>query len=217
MSARGALLAAHLPALVFVADVGRAGGRDLAAVARAAVDGGANAVQLRAKGAGRDTLLHLGVPLREATRGRALFFVNGDADIAVALGADGVHLPAHGTTVAQARAVAGDDVLISVAAHSLEEALAADSAGADAIQVGSVFASASHPGGATLGLDELRAICGAVRVPAIAVGGITPDNARDVMRAGAAGIAVIGAIMDAADPHGAARLLRDAIAVEART
>lgn len=126
--------------------------------------------------------------------------------------ADGVHLPESGPSIAEARARAGGALLISRAVHSIDAAVQAERDGADVLQLGTVFETASKPGAAPIGLDGVREVCGAMRIPVIAIGGITPANAPDVMRAGAAGVAVIGSILDAGDPRAAAEALRAAIA-----
>ena len=199
------------PALVLVTDSARLRGRALEDVVREAVLGGADVVQLREKGMPHDALVALGARVRDAIAGRALFFVNGDVDAAVALGADGVHLPEGGPAIADVRPRVGGHVLISRAVHSVEAALQAERDGADIVQLGTAFETASKPGRAPLGVDGVRAVCAAVRVPAIAIGGITAANAGGVLRAGATGVAVIGAIFDADDPRAAAAALRAAI------
>ncbi len=185
-------------------------------IVREAVTGGVNIVQLREKQLSHERRGAVGRRVRAAIDHRALFFVNGDIDAAIELRADGVHLPADAPDIAGARRRIGDTMLISVAAHSIDDAARAEAAGADILQIGTVFASASHPGDPTLGIAGLRAICAAVRVPVIAIGGITATNAGDVMLAGAAGVAVISAILDANDPHDASERLRAAISAPVR-
>lgn len=180
-------------------------------VVREAALGGVNAVQLREKHLAPIALVDLGLHVRDACTDRALFFVNADLGAALTLVADGVHLPEDGPSVAEARDRLGDRVLISRAVHSLDAAQRAEDEGADIVQAGTVFETASKPGAMTLGIHGLRAICEAVRVPVIAIGGITPDNAASVMAAGAAGVAVIGAIFDADDPRAAAAALHRAV------
>jgi thiamine-phosphate pyrophosphorylase len=150
--------------------------------------------------------------MRDAIAGRALLFVNGDVAAAVEIGADGVHFP---------ESMAGDAaptsaLLVSRAVHGVEAAIKAQRAGADLVQLCTVFETRSHPGVPTLGLDGLREACERVAAPVIAIGGITAANAAEVMAAGAAGIAVIGAIFDAADARAAAAELRAALAVAAK-
>ncbi|HEX5479551.1 MAG TPA: thiamine phosphate synthase [Dehalococcoidia bacterium] len=199
------------PALVLVTDASRLRGRALADVVRPAVDGGVTIVQLRDKSATHPDLLREGRMLREATAGRALFFVNGDVEAALVLGADGVHLPEAGEGIADARARAGQALLISRAVHSVAAAVEAEHAGADLLQAGTLFATPSHPGAPLLGVERLRELCAAVRIPVIAIGGITSANARHALDAGASGVAVIGAIFDAQDPRQAAHELREAL------
>ncbi len=205
------------PALVLVTDRRRAEsrGRTLEEAVAAAVEGGADVVQLREKDLSTAVLVTLGTRVRDAIAGRALLLVNGDADAAVALGAAGVPLPADARDIAGARTRLGGQMLLSVAAHSLEEARRAAEAGADIVQLGTAFASASHPGATPLGVDGVRAICRSLNVPVIAIGGVTADNAAALIAAGVAGVAVIGAMLDAPDPRDAASALRRAIAAGA--
>lgn len=211
---RRARLARYLPAVMLVTDASRLRGRALANVVRAAAGGGVNMVQLRDRDLSPGERLVRSGELRAALASRALLLVNADADAAVAAGADGLHLPARDTRTR--RGDIPEHVLLSRAVHSVEEAAAAERAGADMLVLGTVFASASHPGGATIGLDGVRVVCEAVRVPVIAIGGITAANAGDVMRAGADGVAVIGAIFDAEDAWVAAAQLRAAVDAGAR-
>jgi len=208
----------RLPALELVTDTQRrpraetTGLAWLDDVVRDAVLGGVTIVQLREKGLATGDLIALGLHVRDAIARRALFFVNGDIEAAIALAADGIHLPADApVTVRDVRRRAGERVLVSRAAHSLDEALAAEDEGADIVQLGTVFETASKPGARTIGVEGVREACDRLAVPVIAIGGITTANARAVFDAGAAGVAVIGAIMDAAHPREAARDLRAAV------
>ena len=211
---RQARLARHLPAVMLVTDASRLRGRTTLQVVRAAVDDGVNVVQLRERALTHAELLALARELRDAIAGRALMLVNGDAAAAIESRADVLHLRADDATTRRADLPAG--MLISRAVHSVDAAVAADGAGADLLVLGTVFPSTSHPGGATIGLDGVRAVRGAVRVPMIAIGGITDENAGAVMRAGASGVAVIGAIYDAGDARAAAAELCAAVAIGAR-
>lgn len=207
------------PTLALVTDSARLRGRDLADVVHAAVDGGVGIVQLREKSLPHEALVELGQRVKHAIRGRALFFVNSDVEAAIALGADGVHLPEDGAPIANVRARGGPRMLISRAVHSIEAAIQAEHDGAGLVQLGAIFETASHAGRAPIGLALLRNACTAVSIPVIAIGGITPANAGEVMRAGASGVAVIGAIFDAPDPRAAVAALRAAMAapIVART
>ena len=180
-------------------------------IVREAVFGGVNVVQLREKHLPRGELIALGLHVRDAIARRALFFVNGDIHAAVALAADGVHLPEGGLSIEDARRLAGDDMLISRAVHSVDAAIRAQDDGADLIQLGTVFETGSKPHAHPIGLEGVREVCNAVFTPVIAIGGINHRNAPEVMRAGAAGVAAIGAIFDADDPRRAAVELRNAV------
>lgn len=204
------------PALMLVTDSARLRGRDLVDVVSDAVGGGVNIVQLREKTLSRTPLIALATRLRDALNRRALLLVNSDVDAAIEAGADGVHLPADGASIADARERLGPAKLISCAVHSAKEALAAERDGADLLVLGSVFRSATHPDGAVLGLDAFAAIRARVRVPVVGIGGVTPANAASVMRAGADGVAVIGAIFDADDACAAACNLSVAVGTAAR-
>jgi thiamine-phosphate pyrophosphorylase len=201
------------PALVLVTDAARLRGRDLAHVVSEAVAGGVNAVQLRERVLSHEDLVALGRRVRDAIAGRALLFVNGDIAAAMEIGADGVHLP---ESLAAGNATSTGSLLVSRAVHSVDAAITAQRSGADLIQLGTVFETKSHPGVPTMEVDGVREACERVAAPVIAIGGITAANAAAVMRAGAAGVAVIGAILDARDPHAAAAELRAALAVAAR-
>lgn len=134
--------------------------------------------------------------------------VGADLELAVAIGADGVHLPG-GTrpdAVVRARRLLRAADTVGVSAHGFREAEAAADAGADYVTLSPIFATASKPGyGPALGVEALRAARG-LAAPVVALGGVTPDNADACLRAGAAGVAVMGSPMRAADP---ARVVRD--------
>jgi thiamine-phosphate pyrophosphorylase len=130
----------------------------------------------------------------------AAVVISGDAETALEVGAAGVHLP-QGRSVGLARQLLGPDSLIGVSVHSLEEARAASNAGADYATLSPVFVTESKPGyGPALGLAEFARIAEAVPLPLLALAGIDADNARACMAEGAAGIAVMGGVMRAADP-----------------
>ena len=176
--------------------------REISDVIAAALGAGAPAVQLREKTLPpRDALPHAR-RLRAATRAaNALFFVNDRLDLALAVGADGVHLGPDDLPVAAARRIAPPGFLIGYSADTPATAQAAIAAGADYIGCGSVFpTSTKKHAGAPTGPHGLGAVVGAVAAPIIAIGGITPARARGVFRTGAAGCAVVSAVMAAPDP-----------------
>jgi len=169
-------------------------------------------VQLREKDLPAADLLALAERLRAVTRGRALFLVNDRLDVALACAADGVHLPERGLSVAVARRLAGDGFIIGRSVHSVTEAVRARDEGADYVQVGSIFASRSHPDQTPAGLGLVEAVAAAVTIPILAVGGVTAANVGEAMAAGASGAAVISAILAAPSPREAARGLAQAMA-----
>jgi thiamine-phosphate diphosphorylase len=176
-----------------------------------AVKGGVGIVQLREKDLPADELLALARDVKATIGGRALFIVNGSPEVALAVGADGVHLPEDGPTVTEVRRITGDDLLIGRSVHSLEAALRAGTDGADYLFVGTIFPSRSHPEGPATGVALLRDIGRQVAIPCFGIGGVDASNVGKVMDAGASGAAVISAILGAAEPELAVRELIEAM------
>lgn len=198
--------------LYLVADAGFAAGRDLPALAAAAVEGGVTVVQLRAKDlSARDFLsLALEVGGRLKTSGVPLV-INDRVDVALACGAAGVHLGQDDMPVTAARKILGKDRLIGVSVNTLEEAMEAEKLGADYVGLGPVYPTATKETDlAILGPEGIARIKQVLGIPVVAIGGITAANAPDIARAGADGIAVVSAILGAADPKRAAADLRKA-------
>jgi thiamine-phosphate pyrophosphorylase len=161
--------------------------------AQIAVAGGATVVQLRRKGAGTDELVETGRPFHELP---AMFIVNDEVEAAIQLGADGVHL---GREDAGAERALEAGLQLGLSAATVEEARAAERAGAAYIGAGPVWATPSKlDADPPIGLVGLAEICSAVSIPVVAIGGIDASNAADCIRAGAAGVAVIRAARDAA-------------------
>lgn len=186
-------------------------GRTLAATVEAALRGGVRAVQLREKDLRAAELLPLALELRRLTRRfDARLLINDRIDVALAVDADGVHLGGHSLPVAAARRRLGPKPLIGVSTHHLDEIVAAAAAGADFVTFGPVFATPSKAiYGPPLGLDALRRTCASSSLPIFALGGIKADQ-RPLLRTTAVqGIAVISAIIAAAEPETAARNLLD--------
>jgi len=177
----------------------------------AAIAAGPGAVQLREKDLGGRTLCARAERLAERCRASGVkLLVNERADIALAAGADGVHLPESGLPVAAARALVGPGRLVGCSVHAAD--LLAARADADFVLFGPVYDTpAKRAFGAPQGLERLAAVARASTVPVLAVGGITPGRVPDVLRAGAAGVAVIGAILDPADPGAAVAAFREAL------
>lgn len=167
-------------------------------------------VQLREKDLPTRELLRLAMALGDAVGDRADLLVNGRADVAFAAGAAGVHLPSDGLPIEGARAAIGRAALLGRSVHSMDEARAASAADLDYMELGTIFPSRSHPRGPVLGLDAVRE-ASTLALPVLAIGGIDARNAASVLVAGACGVAVISAILSAADPGVAAEQLCRAV------
>ena len=199
------------PIVALVTSRALAGGEDalVEAVAQA-VANGVNLVQMREKDLPDAAQLALARRLRDATDGKALLFVNDSLSVAEACGADGVHLGERSRSVAAVRAAAARPILVGRSAHDADGARAAAEQGASLIVAGAVNPSPTHPDQAPAGVGLVSA-CAAVGVPVVAIGGVTADNAGEAMRAGAAGVAVISAVLGAPRPGEAAAELAAAV------
>ena len=194
----------HPPRLMLVTDRGRSR-RPMPELVREAVAGGVDAVQVREPNLEPAALRALARELNEVIGGRAALLINREAALAADLGA-GAHLPEAGPDPATVRDLIGPAALLGRSVHSA--AAATTTTGVDYLLAGHVFATVSKPGRPPLGLDGLSAIVTASPAPVLAIGGITRERVAAVIAAGAAGIAVIGAISEAADPGQAASELR---------
>ncbi len=173
---------------------------------KAALTGGAKVVQYRAKDIRPDDRREMAEKLNELCHDhKALFIVNDLPELANEVGADGVHLGQDDMTVAQARQILGHKKLIGISTHSVDEALKAEAQGADYIGIGSIFPTGSKNNTTLVGLATLTKVRRAVRIPIVAIGGITPEGAFEALEAGADSIAVISGIMADSDPARAAK------------
>ena len=187
----------------------RPGGRSLAEVLEPALRGGVDLVQLREKDAGDAEILAAAAEARPlCTAAGALLLVNDRPDLAVAAGADGVHVGQDDMAVAEARAITGPELLVGLSTHAPSEIDAAD---ADYIGVGPVHATPTKPGRPAVGLDLVRYAAEHAELPWFAIGGVDPASVGVVVEAGATRIAVVRAITDATDPEAAASALRAAL------
>lgn len=186
-------------------------GRSLIATVEAALRGGVRAVQLREKDLSAAELFPIAKELRAITRRfEACLLINDRIDLALAVEADGVHLGGHSLPVAIARGLLGAGKLIGVSTHHLDEITAAAAAGADFVTFGPVFATPSKAAyGPPLGIETLRGACALAALPVFALGGISIDYLPLIRSSGAHGIAVISAIIAAANPESAAHTLLD--------
>ena len=205
------------PCLVLVTDRSMVPGR-LEATVSEAVAGGVNLVQLREKALSAGELLALGKRLRLRTQGRALLFINDRVDVALACEADGVQLPEDGLPVAETHRLAGLALSVGRSVHNVAGAVAAAEAGADLLIAGTIYLSRSHPEGEAAGpalITQIRAALPRFSGLLLGIGGITKDNAREVLAAGADGVAVISSILGAPNVRLAAQELRTAMVSEA--
>lgn len=172
--------------------------------------GGADVVQLRDKSLDRDAFARIARRVAAICREHEVaFVVNDRVDIAREVEADGVHVGRTDTSLRDARAALGPRAMVGTSAGNLAQALEAESEGADYVGFGHIFVTTSKAKSTPpVGLEALALVAARVRVPVIAIGGITEANARDVIAAGAWGIAVIGAVCTSDDPRAATERLR---------
>jgi thiamine-phosphate pyrophosphorylase len=197
---KGAHLPIPDPPLLMVTDR-RQAHRPLPEIVAAAVKAGCRWISVREKDLPADEQALLARSLIPVTRAQgAKLTVHGEASLAAAAGADGVHLPA-GSDPAAARALLGAQKLIGLSIHTVTEAEGIDPACIDYVLAGPAFETASKPGyGPELGRKGLSAIARAARVPVLAIGGVNTARVAELMAAGAAGVGVMGSIMRAPDP-----------------
>ena len=193
--------------LIVITDAALAAPRSVAEVIAAALDERAPAVQLRAKDATARELVALGRRLRDLTRDAgALLFVNDRVDVALAIDADGVHVGPGDVPVASLRPVVPAGFLIGASADDPEIARRLASDGADYIGCGTIYPTGTKAdAGEVIGLDGLDRVAGAVDVPVIGIGGVTVERSAEVATTKAAGVAVVRAVMGAADVGAAVR------------
>ena len=199
--------------LYLVTDRALSLGRSTVEVVRAAIRGGVSCVQLREKGCSTREFMDEARLLKALLAGTGVpLFINDRLDVALAVGADGVHLGQNDLAIADARRLVGNRMIIGISAESVADAVRAEAEGADYIGASPVFTTPTKTDTASpLGLDGLRAIRRAVQLPLVAIGGIDADNAAQALRAGADGLAVVSAIVSAPCPRTAAAGLRQRI------
>ena len=198
------------PSVYVVTSVSPAAGRDDVYVAEAALRGGATVIQLRSPELDREEILAVARHLVRLTHeGGATFIVNDRIDVAVDVGADGVHL-GQSDSPGSARAHLGSEAILGVSVATPRQAQEAEVFGADYVGV-TVWASPTKPEARAVGLMGLRDIVTATTVPVVGIGGVNPSNAGDVIRSGAAGVAVVSAVGAAEDPVEATHALVEAV------
>ena len=199
--------------LYLVTDRSLSKGRPTAEIVAAAVAGGVSCIQLREKSCGTREFLNEALALQPLLKSRNIpLIINDRLDIALAIEADGVHLGQSDMPIGMARKIAGNSLIIGISAESVDDALRAEQEGADYIGISPVFSTPTKTDIAPpLGLEGVRQIRALVDIPLVGIGGINSDNAESVLAAGADGIAVVSAIVSAADPAGAAKKLKTLI------
>ena len=195
--------------LYAVTDRSWLGERTLAQVVEEVLRGGATFLQLREKELDREAILAEAREIQAiAARYRVPFVINDSVDIALACDADGVHVGQTDLMGRDVRALIGPDKILGITANTVELAVAAEKAGADYIGAGAVFGTTTKQNAKNLSLDTLKAICQAVSIPVVAIGGINADNLPRLAGTGAAGAAVVSALFAQKDPEEAARRMR---------
>jgi thiamine-phosphate pyrophosphorylase len=199
--------------LYVITDEAIAGGLSHTEIAQRAIAGGADVIQVRDKVCGCRELIRIGRALSEITQKTGtLFIINDRLDVAIACGADGVHLGQDDICADVARQLAPPGFIIGISVGTVDEAIRAEQDGADYIALSPVFSTASkYNAGPGHGLDVLRQIRRNVSLPVIAIGGINRDNVREVIAAGADGVAVISGVVGSPDITIAARELKNII------
>jgi thiamine-phosphate pyrophosphorylase len=203
--------------LYLVTDRGMARDRSTLEIVRAAVNGGATVVQLREKNCSTREFIEQALAVKDFLKARRVpLIVNDRLDVAQAVQADGVHLGQTDMPLESAKGILGDSMIIGISAESLKDAIAAEKGGADYLGVSPIYATPTKTDTAPpLGLAGLREIRKAVRLPLVGIGGLNRENATEVIRSGADGVAVVSAIMAAGDPEAAASALKKVI-IEAK-
>lgn len=185
------------------------GGRTLADAVHDALEGGATFLQLREKNLDDDSFLQLALEIKEiAAKYKVPFVINDNINVALACGADGVHVGQKDMAAKDVRKIIGSDKILGVSAQTVEQAVAAEENGADYLGVGSVFSTSTKLDADAVSFETLKEICQAVSIPVVAIGGINKDNARKLKGSGIDGIAVVSAIFAQENIREAAAELR---------
>ena len=179
---------------------------------QAALEGGVTMVQLREKRLSTQALVEEAVEIKELChRYHVPLIINDNVEAAVASGADGVHVGITDTPVAEIRKRAGGSFIIGATAKTVAQAIAAEQAGADYLGVGAVFPSPTKQNAIRITLEQLKQICPAVSIPAVAIGGIGRENVAALAGGGMAGIAVVSAIFAEKNIQNAAAELKEVV------
>lgn len=195
--------------LYAVTDRSWLGEETLYAQVEKALRGGVTFVQLREKHLTEEAFLEEAAEIKKLCKQyKVPFVINDNVHIAKEIDADGVHVGQDDMEVGNVRAILGENKIIGVSAHNVEEALRAEMYGADYLGVGAAFSTSSKPDAGNISHDTIRAICKAVKIPVIAIGGINRENILELGGNGLCGVAVISAIFAQRDVEAAAAELR---------
>ena len=195
--------------LYAVTDRAWVGRQSLYEQVESALKGGATCVQLREKELDDEMFLTEAMELADLCRRYNVpFFINDNVDIAIKCQADGIHVGQEDMQAAQVRQKVGEDMIIGVSVHSVEEALEAVKNGADCLGVGAVFSTSTKTDVDVLPKEILRDICAAVDIPVVAIGGINKTNIKDLSGTGVDGVALVSAIFAAEDIETECKALR---------
>ena len=195
--------------LYAVTDRAWVGKQSLYEQVESALKGGATCVQLREKKLDDEVFLKEAIEISALCKQYGVpFFINDNVEIAIKCHADGIHVGQEDMEVAQVRQRVGDDMMIGVSVHSVEEALEAVKNGADCLGVGAMFSTSTKTDVNILPKETLRDICGAVNIPVVAIGGIGKSNISQLASTGVDGVALVSAIFAADDIESECRLLR---------
>jgi thiamine-phosphate pyrophosphorylase len=189
------------------------GGRSTLEIVKAAVKGGVTCVQLREKTSSTREFIREAMAIKDfLNESKIPLIINDRVDVAMAVGADGIHLGQRDMPLTMARDIVKDTTIIGISAESLEDALEAERQGADYVGVSPIYATPTKTDTAPpLGLKGLKAIRRAVKLPLVGIGGLNKDNVRSFIENGGDGVAVVSAIISANDPEQAARDLKTAV------
>ncbi len=192
-------------------------GRTLGEVVRESLEGGVSFLQLREKDLDDGRFYEEAVELQAMAKEYGVpFVINDNVDIALRMDADGVHVGQSDMEAGDVRALLGPDKILGVSAQTVEQAVLAEQRGADYLGVGAVFPTGSKDDAEDVSYETLKAICEAVSIPVVAIGGITLENTPELAGSGICGIAVISAIYAQKDIKEAASQLKEAISAVVR-
>ncbi len=195
--------------LYAVTDRSWVGRQSLYEQVEAALKGGATCIQLREKELSQEAFLKEAMEIAALCRKYGVpLFINDNVEVAIACHADGIHVGQEDMNAAQVRQLVGEEMMIGVSAHSVEEALAAEKNGADCLGVGAMFSTSTKTDASVLPKEVLRDICAAVSIPVVAIGGIGRSNISQLAHTGVDGVALISAIFSADDIEKECRILR---------